>query len=110
MRTIINAAMSIDGKLSTHERTQIAISGSTDFDRVNELRRESDGIMVGIGTILADDPSLTTDEADNSPVRIIVDSDARTPRDAAVFEGKTPVYIFVSDTASPSQIEALEGV
>ncbi|MFB6255078.1 MAG: 2,5-diamino-6-(ribosylamino)-4(3H)-pyrimidinone 5'-phosphate reductase [Halobacteriaceae archaeon] len=110
MRTIVNAAMSVDGKLSTRNRTQIAISGSTDFDRVDELRAESDGIMVGIGTILADDPTLTTDRAENSPIRIIIDSDARTPPDAAVFETDIPVYVFVSDTASATQIDMLEEV
>lgn len=55
----INSAMSADGKLSTKERKQVKISGKLDFERVDELRAHSDAIMVGIGTLLADDPSLT---------------------------------------------------
>ena len=55
----INSAMSADGKLSTFERKQVKISGKSDFDRVDALRAETDGIMVGIGTMLADNPSLT---------------------------------------------------
>lgn len=55
----INLAMSADGKISTVHRRQIRISGNEDFDRVDALRAECDAIMVGIGTVLADDPSLT---------------------------------------------------
>ncbi len=55
----INAAMSVDGKIATIERKQTRISGSLDFDRVDELRATSDAIMVGIGTVLSDNPSLT---------------------------------------------------
>ncbi len=57
--TFINSAMSADGKISTKRRKQVKISGKTDFDRVDELRATSDAVMVGIGTVLADDPSLT---------------------------------------------------
>ena len=55
----INAAMSADGKISTVKRTQTRISGTEDFERVDSLRARSDAIMVGIGTVLADNSSLT---------------------------------------------------
>ncbi len=91
----VNAAMSADGKLSTYERRQVKISGPADFRRVDRLRAGADGVMVGIGTVLADDPSLTVKdpalvaarEAEGRlphPVRIVVDSHARIPLDAAV--------------------------
>ena len=63
MHVVVNAAMSVDGKLSSRRREQIAISGPDDFDRVDRLRAASDGVMVGVGTVLADDPSLTLDDA-----------------------------------------------
>ena len=55
----INAAMSADGKIATTLRKQTRISGSLDFDRMDELRASSDAVMVGIGTVLSDNPSLT---------------------------------------------------
>ncbi|MDX1745692.1 MAG: dihydrofolate reductase family protein, partial [Halobacteriales archaeon] len=54
----VNAAMSADGKLSTRRREQVAISGPDDFARVSNLRLEADAILVGVGTVLADDPRL----------------------------------------------------
>jgi 2,5-diamino-6-(ribosylamino)-4(3H)-pyrimidinone 5'-phosphate reductase len=91
----VNVAMSADGKLSTRERRQVRISGPADFTRVDRIRAESDAVMVGIGTVLADDPSLTVKSHDlramrvarglsEHPVRIVVDSGARTPPDASI--------------------------
>ena len=48
-----------DGKLSTRDRRQVKISGAEDFARVDHLKSRCDAVMVGIGTVLADDPSLT---------------------------------------------------
>ena len=56
---IVNIAMSADGKISTRERRQVRISGAQDFTRVDRLKAGCDAVMVGIGTVLADDPSLT---------------------------------------------------
>ena len=52
---LVNVAMSADGKLSTRERRQVKISGSDDFARVDRMKAECDAIMVGIGTVPADD-------------------------------------------------------
>ena len=67
--TFINSAMSADGKISTWQRKQVRISGALDFDRVDELRATSDDVMVGIGTVLADDPSLTVKSAQRKAER-----------------------------------------
>ena len=56
---IVNIAMSADGKISTRERRQVRISGVQDFTRVDHLKARCDAVMVGIGTVLSDDPSLT---------------------------------------------------
>jgi len=92
---IVNLAMSADGKISTRERRQVKISGPCDFSRVDNLKAGCDAVMVGIGTVLADDPSLTVKSPEliaereerglfSHPVRIVVDSMARTPLSAAI--------------------------
>ena len=55
---ILNAAMTLDGKIAT-ETGSSNISGKEDLIRVHELRKEVDAIMVGINTVIADDPRLT---------------------------------------------------
>jgi len=115
----INSAMSADGKLSTFERKQVKISGKADFDRVDELRAGADAIMVGVGTMLADDPSLTVKSEqrrtkraaagkEENPVRIVVDSRAKTPTDADIFKkGIGKKIIVVSESAPEDKIHAL---
>ncbi len=118
--TFINSAMSADGKISTKERKQVRISGDVDFDRMDELRASSDAVMVGIGTVLADDPSLTVksesrraarkgDGREENPVRVVVDSQARTPLDADIFrKGEGTRVVAVSRSAPRERVKALE--
>ncbi|MFZ3051569.1 MAG: 2,5-diamino-6-(ribosylamino)-4(3H)-pyrimidinone 5'-phosphate reductase [Methanothrix sp.] len=91
----INSAMSADGKISSRDRRQIRISGKEDLLRVDELRAASDAIMVGVGTVLADDPGLrvksrvlqekrTVMGRSKEPFRIVADSNARTPANAKI--------------------------
>jgi 2,5-diamino-6-(ribosylamino)-4(3H)-pyrimidinone 5'-phosphate reductase len=110
MHVTVNAATSVDGKLASRERTQLAISGPADFDRVDRLRADRDAIMVGVGTVLADDPSLTLSEgtAGEDPVRVVADSRARTPPEAQVFEGSTETIVAVAETAPTERVAALE--
>lgn len=119
MHVVVNAAMSADGKLSSRRREQIEISGPTDFDRVDQLRADSDAVMVGVGTVLADDPSLTIDDPDRraarvergdpeNPARVVADSRVRTPPDATVLDGRAQTYLLVSEAAPPDFIEEME--
>lgn len=110
----INSAMSADGKLSTFERKQIKISGKADFDRVDDLRAGADAVMVGIGTMTADNPSLTVKSEDRrkdrilrgldeNPARVIVDSSARTPLNADIFKKGAGQKIIVVSRAAPAE-------
>ena len=114
--------MSADGKIATMQRRQTRISGSLDFDRMDELRASSDAIMVGIGTVLSDNPSLTVKSKDRkdkrlamghseNPVRIIVDSIARTPVDTDIFKkGEGKRIIAVSDSAPSYKVRRLSEI
>ncbi len=104
----INAAMSADGKISTYARSQVRISSYADMKRVDELRAGSDAVMVGIGTVLADNPGLTVKSGEKNAIRIVVDSMARTPVDAEVISRKgSPTIIAVSKSAPSERVEAL---
>ena len=63
---ILNAAMTLDGKIAT-KTGSYNISGDEDLKRVHEIRKQCDAIMVGIGTVLADDPRLTVHKIDAKP-------------------------------------------
>jgi 2,5-diamino-6-(ribosylamino)-4(3H)-pyrimidinone 5'-phosphate reductase len=117
---VVNIAMSADGKISTRERRQVRISGEQDFTRVDRLKARCDAVMVGIGTVLADDPSLTVKSEecrhfrrkqgwDEHPVRIVVDSAARTPPDASILtKGDGKRVVAVSKRADLLKISELE--
>ncbi len=112
----INAAMSADGKIATREHRQTRISGSMDFDRMDELRASSDAIMVGIGTVLSDNPSLTVKSKERrdkrkeiglleNPVRVVVDSKAKIPICSDIFKkGEGRRIIAVSSCANADKI------
>lgn len=116
----VNLAMSADGKISTRKRHQVKISGETDFQRVDQIKADADGIMVGIGTVLSDNPSLTVKSTelraarrdgghDEHPVRIIVDSAARTPPDADILtKGEGRRIVAVSMSAPADRVRLLQ--
>ncbi|MCL1811172.1 MAG: dihydrofolate reductase family protein [Methanomassiliicoccaceae archaeon] len=90
--------MSADGKIAGTERKQIRISSDEDKTRVRELRMKYDAILVGVGTVLADDPHLTVKELDydTNPIRIVIDPHGRTPDDAMVLDERAPTVMITS--------------
>ncbi|MFB6177111.1 MAG: 2,5-diamino-6-(ribosylamino)-4(3H)-pyrimidinone 5'-phosphate reductase [Halobaculum sp.] len=120
MHVHVNAAVSADGKLSSHRREQIAISGPTDFDRVDRIRAAADAVAVGVGTVLADDPHLTLDDEDRRvtrlrngrpgrPARVAFDSRGRTPTDARILDDAAETHVVVADPADESAVARLRG-
>ncbi|WP_336363914.1 2,5-diamino-6-(ribosylamino)-4(3H)-pyrimidinone 5'-phosphate reductase [Halalkalicoccus salilacus] len=117
MHVVVNAAISADGKLSTRRREQVAISGPADFDRVDALRAKSDAVVIGVGTVLADDPHLTLDDGERiaaredrdeppHPARVVADSRARTPPDARIVDDAATTYLLVSEAAPTDRLDA----
>lgn len=99
-RVTVNCAMSPDGKIATKEHRQIRISSPQDMERVRAMRASVDAILVGVGTILADDPHLTvkTLPPEKNPLRLVLDSNGRTPDGAKVVNGKARTTIVTNET------------
>lgn len=108
---IMNAGMTLDGKIATVAR-DVKISGEEDLKRVHEIRKRVDAIMVGIGTVLDDDPRLTVHkvESERNPVRVVADSKLRIPLSARILNREAPTVIFTTqkcDREKARKIEAL---
>lgn len=106
-QVILNAAMTLDGKIATKTGSS-EISGKEDLLMVHKLRKEMDAIMVGINTVVADDPLLTVHkipaEPDENPIRVVVDSQGRTPIKARILNKDALTIIVVSEKASSDNI------
>lgn len=108
---ILNAAMTLDGKIATKTGSS-EISGKEDLIRVHKIRKEVDAIMVGINTVLADDPRLTVHkieaESEDNPIRIVVDSNGRVPLNFRILNDDAPTIIAVTENVDPQKIKELE--
>lgn len=93
---ILSCAMSIDGYLAGEAPRRLAMSNSEDFDRVDQLRADSDAIMVGASTVRRDDPRLLVRSADRqlkrvsegrsaSPVKVTVTGSGDLPAESCFF-------------------------
>lgn len=90
--------MSADGKLALPTRVQTRISNEEDMRRVHLLRARSDAILVGIGTVLRDNPKLTVKRdyirgKFKNPIRIVIDSKCRIPESANLLDGKVKTIV-----------------
>jgi 2,5-diamino-6-(ribosylamino)-4(3H)-pyrimidinone 5'-phosphate reductase len=104
---ILNAAMTLDGKIATVAGDS-RISCPEDLDQIHKLRAEVDAVMVGVGTVLADDPALTVRRAPGrNPIRVVVDSLAKTPPHAKVMDGKAPTIIAATTRAPEPNLQKL---
>lgn len=101
IRVVINCAMSADGKIALKTRRQTKISNEEDKKRVHRLRNDSDAILVGVETVISDNPKLTVNgkyvKRPRTPLRIVLDSHGRTPKNALVFNGAAPTLIVTND-------------
>lgn len=103
---LLKLAASSDGKAGLAGRKPVAITGEAARQRVHQMRAEADAILVGIGTVLADDPHLTCrlpGMFERSPVRVILDAKLRIPLSTAIIgtAREVPVWVFGGKGASP---------
>ena len=110
----LKLAVSADGMIGRREGERMMITGKPALTAVQAMRVESDAVMVGIGTVLVDDPRLTVRlpglEA-RSPARIILDPSARLPLDTKLVAtaGEVPVIVIVGPAAGADAKAALIG-
>jgi len=113
---IMKTAMTLDGKIASRTGDSRWVSNEHSRAGVHQLRNELMGIMVGVDTVIADDPILTTrlagEEKGRNPIRIVVDSKARIPLDSKILNtsdvAKTLVAVTSgADKETISRIKAL---
>lgn len=108
----LKCAMTLDGKIAASDRSSRWITGEAARREAHRLRSECDAIVVGIGTVLADDPALTVrldPPGPREPLRVVVDSRCRLPLTARLIASGDPrrVVVAVGDDAPGAHVEAL---
>jgi 2,5-diamino-6-(ribosylamino)-4(3H)-pyrimidinone 5'-phosphate reductase len=99
----VNCAVSLDGRLALAGGARLNLSGPEDLARVHRIRAASDAILVGVGTVALDDPSLRVhwdllgETPRRPPTRIVVDSSGRTPLASRVLDGSIPTIVATTE-------------
>ncbi|TCT11492.1 diaminohydroxyphosphoribosylaminopyrimidine deaminase/5-amino-6-(5-phosphoribosylamino)uracil reductase [Tepidamorphus gemmatus] len=114
-RVTLKLAVSADGMIAGAGGAPVAITGAPARAVAHMLRARHDAILVGIGTVLADDPALTCrlpGMEDRSPVRVVLDGGLRLPRSAALLRrpAPAPVWVVAAADADPHRRVELESL
>jgi diaminohydroxyphosphoribosylaminopyrimidine deaminase/5-amino-6-(5-phosphoribosylamino)uracil reductase len=109
---LLKLAVSADGKAGLPGRKRVTLSGEAARERVFQMRAMRDAILVGVGTVLSDNPHLTCrlpGMSERSPVRVVLDSQLRLPLSTSVIAtvGETPTWVITSGNPSAIAEEIL---
>jgi diaminohydroxyphosphoribosylaminopyrimidine deaminase/5-amino-6-(5-phosphoribosylamino)uracil reductase len=107
---IMKAAITLDGKICTGTGESQWISGKESLLRVHEMRAGVDALVVGVGTIIADNPMLTVRNVPKAkdPVRMVLDAGLRIPDESTVLDPTFPVTVVTTDRSSSERRKELE--
>jgi GTP cyclohydrolase II len=107
---IVKYAQTLDGRIATASGDAHWISGEPERTVSHALRAACDGVMVGLGTVVADDPQLTVRMVPGaSPTRVILDSTLRLPTTARVLDDEASTIILTTERSSSRRRGALRG-
>src|ERR1700757_3195752 len=111
---VLKLAVSADDKIGAAGSKPVAITGEAAKTRVHLLRAQCDAILVGIGTVLSDDPHLTCrlpGMEKRSPVRVVLDRSLRIPGQSRLVRSarETPLWVFASELADAPAAMKLGG-
>ena len=105
---ILKSAMSLDGKIATPSGDSKWISSEASRKYVKTLRSQVDAILVGIDTVLQDNPGLLSSHSEKRPIRVILDSHLRIPLDARVLNSRAPTIVVTQKGVDKKRIGNLE--
>ncbi|HEY6880737.1 MAG TPA: bifunctional diaminohydroxyphosphoribosylaminopyrimidine deaminase/5-amino-6-(5-phosphoribosylamino)uracil reductase RibD [Polyangiales bacterium] len=107
----LKAAVTLDGRMATHAGDSRWVTGEAARKYAHVMRDRSDAILVGVGTVLADDPELTVRHVrGRDPIRVVLDSELMTPPSARMLHtgSAAPTWVFHAPEASADKREALQ--
>ena len=107
-KVILKYAQTLDGRIATAAGESKWISGEAERAVAHALRAHADAVMVGVGTVMADDPQLTVRMvAGSSPTRVVLDSSLRVPLDARILDDAAPTVVVTTANADRRKREQL---
>ena len=105
---VLKYAQTLDGRIATSTGDSKWISGESERRASHALRAASDAVLVGIGTVIADDPQLTVRLVPGaSPLRIVLDTTLRVPADAQILADVAPTLVITSERSSAERRDEL---
>ncbi|MGB0412460.1 MAG: RibD family protein [Pikeienuella sp.] len=100
---VAQLGQSLDGRIATATGASKYISGFEALKHLHRLRAEVDAVLIGVGTLIADDPALTVRHVEGThPVRVVIDPSGRAPHDAQILKDGLADVVFVTKPGAPT--------